>query len=196
MLGSRSWHGMWQLIMSLAGLSLASTRWVTILKSTQIGRQVNEVGFVGHQTGDFWRNHDFKQTAAFFLLHNWFKDTVGKSSTQQFELNIKLVESGRVPAQTPSKSQNVFRKRAKPAQKWAPLFQPKIRMYSKYERRTDTRTYEDRRKLYEGVSRICKISFSLLRVLFAVWGFLRADVGTRPLFAFDDIFRFLCSQRL
>ena len=23
-------------------------------------------------------------------------------------------------------------------------------MYSKYERRTDTRTYEDRRKLYEG----------------------------------------------
>merc|ERR1719383_1522025 len=27
---------------------------------------------------------------------------------------------------------------------------PKIRMYSKYERRTDTRTYEDRKKLYEG----------------------------------------------
>merc|ERR1712113_1332630 len=26
----------------------------------------------------------------------------------------------------------------------------KICMYSKYERRTDTRTYEDRRKLYEG----------------------------------------------
>ena len=30
--------------------------------------------------------------------------------------------------------------------------QPKIRMYSKYERRTDTRTYEDRKTLYEGVS--------------------------------------------
>merc|ERR1712172_254496 len=30
-------------------------------------------------------------------------------------------------------------------------YPPKIRMYSKYERRTDTRTYEDRRKLYEGV---------------------------------------------
>ena len=31
-------------------------------------------------------------------------------------------------------------------------------MYSKYERRTDTRTYEDRRKLYEGVSALqeCK----------------------------------------
>merc|ERR1712237_246642 len=29
-------------------------------------------------------------------------------------------------------------------------YPPMIRMYSKYERRTDTRTYEDRRKLYEG----------------------------------------------
>merc|ERR1712183_62119 len=29
-------------------------------------------------------------------------------------------------------------------------FPPMIRMYSKYERRTDTRTYEDRKKLYEG----------------------------------------------
>merc|ERR1711981_19976 len=27
---------------------------------------------------------------------------------------------------------------------------PKIRMYSKYERRTDTRSYDDRKKLYEG----------------------------------------------
>merc|ERR1719384_687465 len=27
---------------------------------------------------------------------------------------------------------------------------PQIRMYSKYERRTDTRTYDDRKKLYEG----------------------------------------------
>merc|ERR1712113_1263032 len=29
-------------------------------------------------------------------------------------------------------------------------YPPKIRMYSKYERRTDTRTYDDRRQLYEG----------------------------------------------
>merc|ERR1719210_2129776 len=29
-------------------------------------------------------------------------------------------------------------------------YPPKIRMYSKYERRTDTRTYEDRKKLYGG----------------------------------------------
>lgn len=40
------------------------------------------------------------------------------------------------------------------------LFQPKIRMYSKYERRTDTRTYEDRRKLYEGVRLDFKYSWS------------------------------------
>merc|ERR1719320_1478993 len=29
-------------------------------------------------------------------------------------------------------------------------YPPPIRMYSKYERRTDTRTYDDRKKLYEG----------------------------------------------
>merc|ERR1711976_684882 len=29
-------------------------------------------------------------------------------------------------------------------------YPPPIRMYSKYERRTDTRSYEDRKKLYEG----------------------------------------------
>merc|ERR1712080_549494 len=35
-------------------------------------------------------------------------------------------------------------------------YPPKIRMYSKYERRTDTRTYEDRRKLYGlSISKLC-----------------------------------------
>merc|ERR1712087_322444 len=29
-------------------------------------------------------------------------------------------------------------------------YPPKIRMYSKYQRRTDTRSYDDRKKLYEG----------------------------------------------
>merc|ERR1712098_520304 len=29
-------------------------------------------------------------------------------------------------------------------------YPPKIRMYSKYERRTDTRTHDDRKKMYEG----------------------------------------------
>merc|ERR1712033_159492 len=29
-------------------------------------------------------------------------------------------------------------------------YPPKVRMYSKYERRTDTRSYDDRKKLYEG----------------------------------------------
>merc|ERR1712184_234676 len=28
-------------------------------------------------------------------------------------------------------------------------YPPKIRMYSKYERRTDTRSYDDRKKMYE-----------------------------------------------
>merc|ERR1711872_895679 len=35
---------------------------------------------------------------------------------------------------------------------------PKIRMYSKYERRTDTRTYDDRKKLYEGGSILASLS--------------------------------------
>jgi hypothetical protein len=40
-------------------------------------------------------------------------------------------------------------------------------MYSKYERRTDTRTYEDRRKLYEGVSTttaLCNQTHTLVRL--------------------------------
>ena len=49
-------------------------------------------------------------------------------------------------------------------------------MYSKYERRTDTRTYEDRRKLYEGVSFFLQFfacfgfGFSFYNVLeFVLW---------------------------
>merc|ERR1719356_2090511 len=38
-------------------------------------------------------------------------------------------------------------------------YPPKIRMYSKYERRTDTRTYEDRRKLYEGGWEVVRAEF-------------------------------------
>merc|ERR1712244_185927 len=40
-------------------------------------------------------------------------------------------------------------------------YPPKIRMYSKYERRTDTRTYEDRRKLYEGGWEVVRAVLSL-----------------------------------
>lgn len=32
------------------------------------------------------------------------------------------------------------------------LFQPKIQVASKYERRVDTRSYDDKKKLFEGVS--------------------------------------------
>lgn len=31
-------------------------------------------------------------------------------------------------------------------------FQPKIQVASKYERRVDTRSYDDKKKLFEGVS--------------------------------------------
>merc|ERR1712059_9742 len=41
---------------------------------------------------------------------------------------------------------------------------PMIRMYSKYERRTDTRTYEDRKKLYEGGWEVLRAE-----ILDAVW---------------------------
>lgn len=33
-----------------------------------------------------------------------------------------------------------------------PLQQPKIQVASKYERRVDTRSYDDKKKLFEGVS--------------------------------------------
>ena len=56
-----------------------------------------------------------KQQHFFFFIID--KILLEKSSTKKFDLNIKLVESGTVPAQTPSKNQNVFPKRAKPAQK-------------------------------------------------------------------------------
>merc|ERR1719430_3105018 len=43
-------------------------------------------------------------------------------------------------------------------------YPPMIRMYSKYERRTDTRTYEDRKKLYEGGWEVIRVE-----ALDAVW---------------------------
>eukprot|EP00091_Calanus_sinicus_P019610 TRINITY_DN4980_c1_g1_i2.p1 TRINITY_DN4980_c1_g1~~TRINITY_DN4980_c1_g1_i2.p1 ORF type:complete len:337 (-),score=118.06 TRINITY_DN4980_c1_g1_i2:41-1051(-) len=38
-------------------------------------------------------------------------------------------------------------------------YPPKIRMYSKYERRTDTRTYEDRKNFTRAVGRFCTVNF-------------------------------------
>merc|ERR1711862_33019 len=43
-------------------------------------------------------------------------------------------------------------------------YPPMIRMYSKYERRTDTRTYDDRKKLYEGGWEVLRAE-----ILDAVW---------------------------
>lgn len=38
------------------------------------------------------------------------------------------------------------------------LFQPKIQVASKYERRVDTRSYDDKKKLFEGVSMLLELS--------------------------------------
>ena len=43
-------------------------------------------------------------------------------------------------------------------------------MYSKYERRTDTRTYEDRKKLYEGVRFYLILYSTTLIIIFIMKG--------------------------
>merc|ERR1712079_863935 len=54
-------------------------------------------------------------------------------------------------------------------------YPPKIRMYSKYERRTDTRSYDDRKKMYEG-------GWEVLRAehLEAAWKEKHDDWSKRP----------------
>merc|ERR1712080_740154 len=54
-------------------------------------------------------------------------------------------------------------------------YPPKIRMYSKYERRTDTRTYEDRRKLYEGGWEVVRAE-----ILQALWEAKVYEFNHRP----------------
>merc|ERR1712183_208652 len=63
--------------------------------------------------------------------------------TQDYELN-ELKE--RQKAQLRQKAM----KKGLDPEAFSGKYPPPIRMYSKYERRTDTRTYEDRKKLYEG----------------------------------------------
>lgn len=43
--------------------------------------------------------------------------------------------------------------------------QPKIQVASKYERRVDTRSYDDKKKLFEGVS-ICRIQYFIFPLSF------------------------------
>merc|ERR1712036_68239 len=52
---------------------------------------------------------------------------------------------------------------------------PKIRMYSKYERRTDTRTYGDRKKLYEGGAEVIRAEW-----LESMWKEKFAEFSKRP----------------
>merc|ERR1712050_698407 len=52
---------------------------------------------------------------------------------------------------------------------------PKIHMFSKYERRTDTRTYGDRKKLYEGGAEVIRSE-----MLEAAWKEKFAELSKRP----------------
>merc|ERR1712105_268365 len=52
---------------------------------------------------------------------------------------------------------------------------PPIHMFSKYERRTDTRTYGDRKKLYEGGSEVLRAEW-----LEAMWKEKFAEFSKRP----------------
>merc|ERR1712121_491181 len=52
---------------------------------------------------------------------------------------------------------------------------PKIRMFSKYERRTDTRSYGDRKKLYEGGAEVIRAE-----ALEAIWKEKLAEFQKRP----------------
>merc|ERR1719289_258788 len=54
-------------------------------------------------------------------------------------------------------------------------YPPPIRMYSKYERRTDTRTYEDRKKLYEGGWEVIRVES-----LDAIWKEKYEEWSKRP----------------
>ena len=54
-------------------------------------------------------------------------------------------------------------------------YPPKIRMYSKYERRTDTRTYEDRKKLYEGVRSSLTLKESV-KIILQGWEILYCEL--------------------
>ena len=49
-------------------------------------------------------------------------------------------------------------------------------MYSKYERRTDTRTYEERKKLYEGVNSYTSNNTKLSLNYFQGWEILYCEV--------------------
>merc|ERR1719309_873707 len=56
---------------------------------------------------------------------------------------------------------------------------PKIRMYSKYERRTDTRTYGDRKKLYEGGWEVVRLQLRN-KAIRRVWTPRPSPASTRP----------------
>merc|ERR1711953_1430712 len=98
-------------------------------------------------------------------LDGLYKDDLSQKATELWQTIVRL-ETEKYDLQERQKRQDYDLKELKERQKQqlrqkamkkgpdpealTGKYPPKIRMYSKYERRTDTRTYEDRRKLYEG----------------------------------------------
>merc|ERR1712095_86448 len=98
-------------------------------------------------------------------LDGLYKDDLRSTATELWQTIVRL-ETEKYDLQERQKRQDYDLKELKERQKQqlrqkamkkgldpealTGKYPPKIRMYSKYERRTDTRTYEDRRKLYEG----------------------------------------------
>jgi len=98
-------------------------------------------------------------------LDGLYKDDLSMKATELWQTIVRL-ETEKYDLQERQKRQDYDLKELKERQKQqlrqkamkkgldpealTGKYPPKIRMYSKYERRTDTRTYEDRKKLYEG----------------------------------------------
>merc|ERR1712048_1550808 len=81
-------------------------------------------------------------------------DTIVRLETEKYDLEERQKRQGYDLKELKERQKQQLRQKAMKKgldpEALTGKYPPKIRMYSKYERRTDTRTYEDRRKLYEG----------------------------------------------
>jgi len=81
-------------------------------------------------------------------------DTIIRLETEKYDIEEKQQRQNYDIIQLKERQKQQLRhkamKRGLDPEALTQKYPPKIRMYSKYERRTDTRTYEDRKKLYEG----------------------------------------------
>merc|ERR1719151_33577 len=81
-------------------------------------------------------------------VDNMDSDQLGSKAKELWDTIVRL-ETEKYDLEERQKRQKAMKKGLDP-EALTGKYPPKIRMYSKYERRTDTRTYEDRKKLYEG----------------------------------------------